>query len=433
MAYRGFLQLGQTEIANSRRTVQYMKNGVRNVTAEVVTDDSWPGTARFLGREDDYVLPELDDDCPWFDPRESASAEFAGVWPMNVEGLETTPLEREIVEGAVSGGAPGVERTPPRVIQVEAVLAARTPAGLRYGLQWLEAALRADRGEASGRPRRLVFLDSAPAYDPLMSDEELLRLANPESRLIVDVVQTGELTVEEYFGVWGYEDRQATSARVSFELTAGVPWIWRNPTNLVGGIMLAGGVEQSLRFENVGEGGALERCDDGDNELLRDPETAPFVEVPRAVTPAAAVGMQPLQSRRSTWRLNAGRLPLWSDTVPSVSVNTGAKAERYIRVQWVRGVVETQDDVLCNAIGEAMVQYLPPRATLTLDALTGDARVITSEGQDLDATPVTTGRFGGPWRAPVLNGTETYTLVVDSLVDVAEDVSVSVDAYVRQG
>ena len=62
MPHRGYLRIGQTELANTRRTVSYLENGVRNVSTEVVTDDSWPMLPWYLGRDDEWVTPAEDDD-----------------------------------------------------------------------------------------------------------------------------------------------------------------------------------------------------------------------------------------------------------------------------------------------------------------------------------------------------------------------------------
>lgn len=429
--FRGYMQLGQTEIANSRRVVRYMGHGVKNISAQVMTDDSWSGLAAWLGRDDDWVLPELDDDCPWYDPSIPASAEFAGVWPMQVEGLDSTPLDRETIEGAVVGGSFGVDRIPPRVITVEALLIARSPAGLRYGVEWLGSALRGSNCRDGGAPRRLQFLASAPATDDRMTPEEIQLAGNAETRMVVDVVQTGALEIEEYFGTWALEGHQPTGVRVSFELTAGVPYIWRTPLSLVSGMQLSTGVERTLRFENVDEYGVLAACGDQSTTLV-DPQAAPLVDIPRPISANATVGTQPLLSRRSTWVLQGGRLPLWSETVPTVVINTGDKDERAVRLQWVEGIAETDDDVTCNTVGEAMVGYIPAGSRFVLDALTGGASVITPEGRELDATPVVSGRWGGPWRPPVFACGNSYTLVVDTLRDVSPDTRVSVDGYVRQ-
>ena len=425
------MQLGQTEIANSRRVVRYMEHGVKNISAEVMTDDSWPGLATWLGREDDWILPELDEDCPWYDPSIPASAEFAGVWPMQVEGLDSTPLDRETIEGAVVGGSFGVDRIPPRVITVEAVLIARSPAGLRYGVEWLGSALRGSNCRDGGGPRRLQFLNSAPAMDGRMTPENIQLAGNAESRMVVDVVQTGALEIEESFGTWALEGHQPTGVRVSFELTAGVPYIWRTPLSLASGLRPADGVERTLRFENVDEYGNLARCE-GQLSTLVDPEAAPLVDIARPVSVNALAGTKPLVSRRSSWVLEGGRLPLWAETVPSVIIESGSQAERSIRLQWVEGVVDIDDDVTCQTIGEAMVGYVPPNSRMVLDALTGGATVITEDGLELNATPVVSGRWGGPWRPPVFACGNSYTLIIDSLVGVSGATRVSIDGYVRQ-
>lgn len=425
------MQLGQTEIANSRRVVRYMEHGVKNISAEVMTDDSWPGLATWLGREDDWILPELDEDCPWYDPSIPASAEFAGVWPMQVEGLDSTPLDRETIEGAVVGGSFGVDRIPPRVITVEAVLIARSPAGLRYGVEWLGSALRGSNCRDGGGPRRLQFLNSAPAMDDRMTPENIQLAGNAESRMVVDVVQTGALEIEESFGTWALEGHQPTGVRVSFELTAGVPYIWRTPLSLASGLRPADGVERTLRFENVDEYGNLARCE-GQLSTLVDPEAAPLVDIARPVSVNALAGTKPLVSRRSSWVLEGGRLPLWAETVPSVIIESGSQAERSIRLQWVEGVVDIDDDVTCQTIGEAMVGYVPPNSRMVLDALTGGATVITEDGLELNATPVVSGRWGGPWRPPVFACGNSYTLIIDSLVGVSGATRVSIDGYVRQ-
>jgi len=265
----------------------------------------------------------------------------------------------------------------------------------------------------------------------MLEPDEVMRLGNAESRMLVDVVQTKGLQIEEQFGPWAPEGRGATAARVSFELTAGVPYIWRTPINLLAGLLPSKGVAKSLLFENVGPGGVLAACDNRETYLV-DPKSAPLTTIPRPISPNAAVGMQPLESLRSTWLLEAGRLPIWAETVPSVTIRTGEKDERYIRIQWVEGLVNAEKDIRCETVGEALIGYIPANSQFTLDAMTGEARVITPKGIELDATPVVTGRWGGPWRPPVLACSQPYTLVVDTLRDVSARTSVAVDGYVRQ-
>lgn len=425
--YRGFLQLGQVELANSNRTVRYMMNGVRNLSTEVVTDDSWSMMPWFLGREREWLTPAEDDDCPWIDPSESASLEFAGVWPMRVDGLDSTPLDREVVESATDGGGFGNVRTPTRTISVEALLIGSTPAGLQYGLGWLNSVLRGDvSGGVPGEPRDLLFLASAPPVDPEMTVDQVALLGNAESRMVSSVVLTSPMEVDETLSPWVHEGRGATVARVTFELTAGVPWVWRMPQVLASGLRPFAGVEDSVVFDNT------PRSAGNGSDVLNDPSSPPLTALPRPVTPAAALGLYPLESKRLMWRLEAGVLSPWFEALPTITVETGARAERALRFQWVRGVPAPGSDISEESIGEALVRYLPPRSTLTLDAVTGRSQVVTESGEVLNATPVTTGRHGGPWRAPVLSGRESYTLVIDAERSVSADVTVQVDAMVRR-
>lgn len=438
--YHGWLQLGQTEIANGARTAAYMRAGVKNTTTSIVHDDSWPMLPIWLGREEEWYHPAADDDCPWYDPTEPASSEFAGVWPMRIDGLDTTPLDRDVIEAAVVGGGFGVQRTPPRVIEVEAVLVASTPSGLMFGLEWLGAVLRGDPcSEEQAGPRDLQFLSAMPPYDPSGSVDTIRQAGDERARLVSQVVATSPLKVEEWFSPWieGIAPwteyyRGACCARVSWSMTAGVPWVWRRPIPLVRGLEPALGEPESVRFENVGKDGSCPSLCMVGSGLLVDPRAPLTAPLPRPVTPAAAQGCLPFESRRTRWVLEAGRISRWSDTIPTVTIRTGPQEERNLRLQWVEGRLDKGEVPACDTVGEVMVSYVPARATLTLDAITGKATVVTHDQRTLDAVTVTTGRAGAPWRPPILRCARAYTLVIDTAQTVHRDVRIDIDAVVRQ-
>ncbi|MDO4610955.1 hypothetical protein [Corynebacterium sp.] len=446
--HRGWLQLGQTELANTSRTVSYLLRGVRNMTLDVVHDDSWADLYRWLGREERWRSPWEDDDCPWFDPLEEASGEFAGVWVLSIDGGEATPLKRDVIDAATSGAAFGMTRTPARALEVEALVLAGTPRGLGFGLSWLSGVLRGDACVDGDAPRRLLFLDSAPPTRPGAGDEEVTAAGNAAARMLAEVAATSALEVTERFSPWvqdrsviGVDERwahwpqrlgEATGAKVQFTLTAGEPWVWSMPTPLVSGLDPSRGVQETVRFERVGEDGTCPSACAAPGQMLADPEAPRLAVMPRPVTPAAAQGCLPIASRRLLWHLEAGRLPSHRDAVPTVTIRAGARAERAVRVQWVQGRPETDREIACATVGEAMVSYLPAGATLTLDAVTGRATAVTAGGQRLDATPVVTGRAGGPWRPPVLRCGRPYTLLVDVDERVDPGLRVDVDAVVRR-
>lgn len=429
--FRGWLQLGQTEIANTARTVAYLRRGVRNATLEVTHDDSWADTATWLGH-DPYVSPWEDLSCPWHDATIPASAEFAGVWVMDIRGAEATPVKRDVVESAIAGGAFGAVRTPPRELEIEALVLAGTPAGLEYGLTWLGAALRGDTCTDGTAPRQLLFLESPPPSDDLLTPENIAALGNAEARMMADVALTKPLRVEETFGRWVAGGSGATGARVQFELTAGVPWVWGLPRPLVSGLRPALGEPRTVRFENVGDDGECPSACPPDSRVLVDPLGPALATLPRPLSPAAAAGCSPLQSRRLVWHLEAGRTAVWMDTVPTVTVRTGGRDERHVRIQWAEGRISGDASMPCSTVGEALIGFIPAHSTLTLDAVTGGATVVTDAGERFDATPLVTGRAGGPWRPPVLRCAADYTLIIDAEQSVHRDVTVNVDAVQRR-
>lgn len=107
MAYRGLLTLGGVEIANSHRAVSYW-DAVALPRLTRHFDDTWPHTARHLGQQA-YRLPQLDT-APWFDLEDPDSADFGGIWPMAVDGLDSASWQREVVPGNGDGATFGLGR-----------------------------------------------------------------------------------------------------------------------------------------------------------------------------------------------------------------------------------------------------------------------------------------------------------------------------------
>ena len=73
-----------------------------------------------------------------------------------------------------------------------------------------------------------------------------------------------------------------------------------------------------------------------------------------------------------------------------------------------------------------MVTYVPEDSRLVLDGRSGRATVATPDGRTLDATPVTVGRAGAPWRPARMTCGSAYTLIVDIDPDVAADALLTV-------
>src|SRR5699024_7214013 len=224
------------------------------------------------------------------------------------------------------------------------------------------------------------------------------------------------------------EGRDACAARIEFEMTAAVPWIWQFPVPVIDQEPLHTGTYSVVQFERQDDEGVCPTACAAPEEAIVDPRSTGLTVLPRPITPAAALGCTPIESRRTTITLPDDTVPAFSEMVPTVRIHSGTTEERSIRVQWVEG----PDRDECETVGEVMVGYLPAGATITLDGVTGLATVDTPTAEGLDGTPVVTGRMGGPWRAPDLRCGRAYTVIIDTEATVNPGAWASVELMVRQ-
>lgn len=425
MTYSGYLRLGETEIINNQRAYEHARHGVCSRSLELLDDPSWQETHVWLG-EDRPVTPAATG-APWYDPGEPASAEFGGVYATSIGNLATTTLEQDVTEGTGDGGSALARRFPTRVMPVECALFASSSRGLQYGLRWLTRSLLSEGCGGSAEPRDMLFLEASPEHLQWEQPADTMERVALVTRQLTRVLVTSAPEVTEWAGSSMLRgDGGACTALVEFELTALVPRIWRSPVVLLQPQGLRYGEQISTRFQELApDGSCPAQCEDDDGVLV-DPLVGPMWALPRPAAPGADIGCQLLDSRRSLFTIQEHMIPLAGEMLPTVTIRTAGREERNIRIRWARGLVTDDGAALdCQTVGEAMVTYLPPEAVLVLDGRSGTAVVHTEDGRELDATPVTVGRAGGPWRAPVLRCGAPYTVVIDADVPTRATVEVT--------
>lgn len=176
-------------------------------------DDSWPGLPEFL--DDSIYRPEL---APWYTTRMPESAEFGGVWLMDVKGLDVTPTQREIHEMAGDGGAPGPTRTPSRKVTFDALLVGCTNAGVTYGLQWLTTQLRSTAQRTDSVMRYFAAHPEHSSVNPAALVREVHGVVLSQDPNVTDALNTSRKP-----------HSQATMLRVSWELTITRPHAYSPP------------------------------------------------------------------------------------------------------------------------------------------------------------------------------------------------------------
>lgn len=166
--YKGWLQLGGSEIANNPRVVRYARSLAPLLAPQC---DDCPDLYRALGDEP-YESPMIDE-AAWYDPGVPESAEFAGFYLLDVTGLVDDTRSAPVIESVGDGGAVQRSRRASKEIRVTGMLLAGTDGGLDFGFEWLKSAFDSGCADAATgcEGDDLCFLSSCPevvvgAVDP---------------------------------------------------------------------------------------------------------------------------------------------------------------------------------------------------------------------------------------------------------------------------
>lgn len=161
MSWDGYFELDGVEIINVSRTEAYAKGM------------PWfkplfgnPFLATMLGHRE-YRTP-LQDDPPWADPDDIDSYDFLGVYPLSVEGIDSSTRSATVIESTVDGGVAGSVRHGTKQMPFNVALVAASEAGAVYGAKWLRMALNGSVcGPGGGFGGALCYLSSEPLMEPL--------------------------------------------------------------------------------------------------------------------------------------------------------------------------------------------------------------------------------------------------------------------------
>lgn len=363
-------------------------------------DDSWPGLAELLGHA--VYRPEL---APWHTVRVPESAEFGGVWVLDVTGLDTAPVQRDITEAAGAGGSAGPHRDTTRRVTFDALLVACSNAGLAYGLRWLTCQLRETTGRNDAVLRYLAAHPANSAADPAT----LLREVH-------GVVLTQEPRIVESINAGRGDHHQATMYRVSWELTVLHPYTYSPPVSMP--VEWDQVTVDPIEWVHAADCVTPEVCDDmpvlyGEGCELQhiDVVTTP---------PPSCGGCLPVCAVTT----HVFTVPVFDDplrcreTVTTVRVRNNGARPVTLQAYWRRC---HSLDVCDDQLWPVQINALPQRAELTLDGITGRYWVHWRARQRRPQGIVSTPR-GVPWRPAVIDRRECWQLVVQSDGDADFDV-----------
>ena len=140
-----FLELNGLEIANTARTYEYIRNGLGTPNHHAGPGELCSVLYRqnggTCGAPDTYDRPSTDP-APWYDALRPESADFLGLWLIDIGGYDS-PIQRTVATRAsgLGGGTFSAERNTPREWKFTGYLFSNSDEGAEYGFEWLTYAL----------------------------------------------------------------------------------------------------------------------------------------------------------------------------------------------------------------------------------------------------------------------------------------------------
>ena len=153
--------------------------------------------------------------------------------------------------------------------------------------------------------------------------------------------------------------------------------------------------------------------------VLLDPDCAFVPPPPRAPVIVDACIEEAVQWRRYQYVLEPDLVPVWSDALPYLTIQSGRNAIRQVRVRFYPNPLnlDLADLEPCNYCGEFIVAYIPPNSVLTVDGIRQEAYVTSPGGIVRAASHLLYASDGGPMVWPEMTCGIEYTMTVDVLPD----------------
>lgn len=467
-----YLLLGDTEIANSARLAAYL-DSVGSPLDSVGACGCETLDAALVGDEP-YTSP-AEDGAPWYDPDVPESADFTGLMVLDVEGLDTHPMQRTVTRSAAGSAALGPGRVLPRTITVTAVLLGATCCAVDYGRRWLAQALAGTAGAGCGGDCMTLY-SCCPAEPPDDPEEFAAR----HRRTLRRVALTDGPRVIARHGT-GCTGRGGCSTgadilTVEFVLTAASPWAWGDPEPVLdidvptddGTECIVWCVHRSINepydpvcielgdecppgsvsVELTDEACALPWPDRESLDLPCDvacrlkacPDMDQLCGDPGCRTPAPPAAPLPetcfcsaLAVNSAIYELDLTDRPVWFGAAPIITVDAGSKALRHVTITFFERRPE-HEGLTCEEVAEwercsphsvFEVAYVPPGGELVLDGQV--ERAIVECAGECESSTDAYGRDGGPLRWPLL-GASAYCVLIeaDAISTPADDARISI-------
>lgn len=433
MAHPGYMVLGDTELLNGARTQAYTRSfipdsGVKGCTvcyktrqsAALSSRKTYPGSfypglfpSGNLPGADDYIDP-VTDSASWWQPERPDTADFYGIYPIKIEGMEDSTHTTDPLE-LTEGGAiipPGYHA--PREIRVTGMMYAKTEPAMAEGWAWLRDVMDTHRCESGVEcaGRQMVFYE----YCPSEGEGELAQRVADASRVMYRVEPLeGPILKKEWRRPTYY------AAKIEFTLIAGVPWRYTLPLEV--GALSGPTTNQVAHVAYPIDEETIYPVLDPTYAQVSVPPLPPVLEPAAAPVPGSWYRYSQEIGTEYTRRPGSGmaRVRVTTDSV-----------RRLLRMRFYGN---EREDPLADVDGpgwdgEFIVTYMPANSELIIDGALQRAQIYAN-GIVTPATHLLIGSDGRPFQWPELRCEIPYVMHVDSPVQLDSTV-VSLEMSARE-
>lgn len=340
MAYDGWMTFNGVELFNLGRTTVLAEGlGIEAVWSRSA-DSAWVEAWQAPG------LPYSDiTAAPWYRATHPASAEFAGVIPLGVSGLEDSSAEATASEYLTNGGNPGRTRRATKSLVFSAALVASSERGAEYGRRWLTRVLRGSGDGCVGDELHYLPFAGWGAVDSVKHRRNV--------KLSRGVSVTKRRSTSGCSFVW----------TVTFTMTVGDPFEYGESIPAIEVLGVNSGVAGPLLLADGMLALVEQGCPTYDYSPLTDPDhpaLVPSPSVPDLVP--AGWGIESGMTFDRVWAvIDTATVP---ESVLSVKVEAPSAARSVRLSVWSETMDETDQ---CDPLFSAVLTYIPPAMPLYLD------------------------------------------------------------------
>jgi hypothetical protein len=385
----GYMQYGDRELFNNNRLDAYANSLVRTLNVRACdTCDSL---------DTDYDSP-ITDPAPWYSASDPLSADFVGILPLDVEGLEGDVRQAETAQRHGDGGYISRVRRPIREVRVTALLIANSSPGLEYGMDWLRGTLNAGlRGPVFGAEAAFSAPDFIDINSQCNDDKRDLMFyeACPQGTATEDKmyrVLRGAACVDGPTPIQKIERSSGYMYRVEFTMASGDPFVYSK--------------ESDAALPNIASGDMPDYVCTAPAPLttITDPTCPPLPAPPRPPVIPACYSSD-TRNQRVGWYIPGTDISLTKPTYPVLTVDANVEVSNLWYRIWPLAVGESDAGALnaCDTVGNMIVGNTAAGVVLEVDSSIRRATsTIAISGQSFDVD--TTHLLYPPESVPAVDG-----------------------------